>query len=452
MKIKSDLYKELNKIIETEYKNKAIMENINVKFMTKDINARGVISVWNEGKSVDELNDIELMAFTEAIYEILKTKELKLEEYFTENEILNYKSFVNYTEEGYVSDVIVAKYAKKLSDGTINCTFTYKELYMMKKNSLTYYNKMTQRACDYKELGTTGYKVKTNYIDRKKVDEIKALMKKEDYKADTIHFNIRLMSGKTPQVSWEDVDQEGNVGHLTIKPNYDFNSDTTTFVDRIDGNHRFNAAAEAFEEVLQEKGIELQGELICAVVMLDEVDARALVERLFKRSSTDEQWLRAMQNDDYNKFVNNICNKLRRLEREQITETWDEMKFEGAITNKRILVDAVQKTDIQVNQMSVQAITSKKFAEYIDLELELLVEQSGKTLNELKETILKPHFFGGLIMLINELKNEGNDEVLEYLMAINEKILNNVSELESLKLDNKNVNNERVYNYFKNLI
>lgn len=449
MKVKADLFKELNNVIETEYKNKNVIENINTKFATKGINSRGVIAVWNEYERVENLDDIELMTFTEAIYEVLKTPQLKLEEYFSDNEILNYKTYIKQDEEKYVSDIILAKNVQKLTDSIYQCVFTFRDLYIMKKNNLTLYNKMTQRACNYKEIGTLGYKVKTDFVDRKKIEEIKDLMKKGKYTPDMISFNIRLMEGKIPQMMWHDSVIDG-IGNLTIKPNYDLGSPSTTFVDRIDGNHRFTAAVEAFEEYLNETGEELQGLLSCQFVMMEEIEAKEYVARLFKRSSTDEQWLQAMQNDDYNKFVNNICSKIRNLDKNEIAETWDEMKFENAFTNKRILVDAVQKTDIQVNQMSVQAIMSKKIAELIDIELELLSEQTGKTLNELKDTILKPHFFGGLIIICNELTKV--DDVVDFLINANEYILNNMSEFKSLKLDNKTISNERVYSYFKNLV
>lgn len=417
-------------------------------FAKKNIDIKVPNLLMGNNVSFSELDVIEKICFTDACYEILMWDDLNPKYYFSEGELYSYDTFIK--DDSEIRESIVIKNARKVSDNQFEGYLSLKELYLCRKNFLIRYNRKTQRKGTVKTIGTKGMKVYETYLNSNAVYDIKQEFLAENFIPNLITLNVLIMDGKIPDIKF--VEKFENIGDLIITPNLDRDSKFTTFVDIIDGYHRYTGACDAYEEA-REKGEELQGGLLVSVTKVSLQQAKEYVQREFKRNDTDRDYLKALEENDYTKFVSKL-EKNSEILKGEIAETHDEQKVFEKLTNKLVLAEAVKLTDIMVNEEVEVYFSSKKMGEIIDTMITTLMKQYNNDLKTMRDNsfFLEPNIFVGYLAIANELRKK--EDYIESLLRVCERIisLKNKDLKKELGLSVKKCDVKSIYNYFLELL
>lgn len=417
-------------------------------FAKKNIDIKVPNLLMGDNIAFEDLNIIEKICFTDACYNILLWSDLNPKYYFSEGELYSYDTFIK--DDNEICESIIIKNARRISDNQFEGYLTLRELYLYRKNFLIRYNRKTQRKGNVKTIGTKGMKVYETYLNRNSVKDIKQEFLAEDFIPNLITLNVLIMDGKIPDIRF--IEKFEDIGDLIITPNLDRDSKTTTFVDIIDGYHRYTGACEAYEEA-KEKGEELEGGLLVSVTKISLQKAKEYVQREFKRNDTDKDYLKALEENDYTKFVNKL-EKSSDILKGEIAETFDEQKVFEKLTNKLTLAEAIKLTDITVNDDVEVHFATQKMGKIIDTLIKELLKQYLNCLKTMKYNsfLLDPNIFIGYIAIANELRKQ--DEYIESLLSICEKIkkLEKKDLRKELSLSVKKCDTKKIYNYFKELL
>jgi hypothetical protein len=185
--------------------------------------------VANPNKA-DMLDDEDIMAIANAIYNVGGFAEINPNLFFSERELrdLEYHSFQNEEE---LSFPITFKPVIRVTDEDYLLSLSYKELAALDINGLLTYNFETQRLAKITTSKRTGDIIKKKNIKSASVKNIMRLMKEGKYSPSTLLFNV-LVDGES-QISYSE-------GELTIHKGSTMNI--------IDGAHRLEAIVRIIEE------------------------------------------------------------------------------------------------------------------------------------------------------------------------------------------------------------
>ena len=313
-----------------------------------------------------------------------------------------------------------------------------------------FYNLATQRAGELVELGTKGMVIRRMSLNMKAVNEIKKLMLKGDYESDTIILNARLIPNKEMNFKEEVIYEPSEIYNISIKPDYNVNSDNQTVVDELDGSHRITAVCQAVEEYKKRTGKWLEGHLLLRLVIRDTEGAKRIVAQTFERSDTDEGWKNVLKSDDYVKFVDRLIPKVNLL-KDNVADTFNEYLIGQNMTFKDVLIKAIKKCDIKVESKSASALAEKGISETLNDIFDYMINTFfDKNINTmLQSNMLDGGLWYGYILLANELRNKTYEELTKacdnlYLELSEMDIRNN------LKSNNKNYKINRISDLFLN--
>jgi hypothetical protein len=452
-----NLNKELQEIIDKQFKNKELIRNINAELAKKNLNTNLIAGLFEDGSvKVKKLSQIEKIAVTKAVYETLKLEKVNYKNYFSDSDIIDYNGYMNVEKK--VTEIEL-NYLQKVDEYNYVGRISYEQIYNYIKFILFRYNKLSQRAYKTKSAGTKGDITRVIDINQQNVDAMEELILKHKLEDTQIIVNVRLPEGDEnfePNYKFTPVDiKTPFIGTLYIKPNYELDSSTFTVCDMLDGFHRMLAVYQAVETYKdQNNGAILQGGLDIRVVMRTLSEAQEIIRQIFQRSDTNTEFLKGFEQGDYADFLNLVHDNSEIL-RNQIAINFNEHLMNKTLTYKTILVDAIKLTDIPVEQKGKIRDISKKIASGIDELVESIkVKHFDNDLDEMKSNshLLDCNMFVGYLAISNAMRVLNNydmiDNIIDALYSIPE------TDLKKLKLKNSpnTCNYKEVYNYFTNLV
>lgn len=452
-----NLNKELKKVITKEFKNKELIKAINFELAEKNMNSNITSALFLDGTlTTDKLSKEEKMAITKVCYDVLKLEKLNFEEYYSQDERIDYRSFNN-TEEKI--NEIILPLLQRVDEYNYVGRITYEQIYNYIKFVLFRYNKLSQRAFKTKSLGTKEESIRIIDLKQKNVDAMSELAIKGKLESTQIFINVRLPEGKEyfdPKYEFEPLDKEKvpNIGTLYIYPNYDLDSENFTVAEILDGFHRMIAVYQAVEEYkTKNNGAILQGGLDIRVVMRTLSEAQEIVRQIFERSDTNREFIKGFKQGDDVDFLK-LVEENSRILRDEIAMNFDAYKNSKTLTYKTILLDALQLTEIPVEKKGLVRDIAKTMGSTINELVESLkTKYFNDNLDEMKNNslLLSCNMFVGYLAISNTMRIIGDynriDEVIDSLYTIPK------TQLEKLKINRSpnSCNYKEIYGYFVNL-
>lgn len=449
---KNDLYENLKKLINENIDNEKLVRNIQKIFMEKNMSLNSFILLSNGTLEPNQLTLEELIAITQGIYDTLKNENIKPERFFKDEELAYFDGYIYVEEDNFYSNIIHLKEFREIEPNKVYSGYlTLEELYTIYVNRLFIYNLETQRAPELKKIGTKDSEdniMKDKSVNPKSIEDVENLFLKKRYIPDEISFNLRLMKGKSPQCAITRYDNMKTIVDLTIQPNYDRNTNTTTYVDIVDGWHRFNGAVNAFSKHLKETGEKLQGGLTVVITMLNVQDAAEYVARKFIRNDTDKEFTKVMGNGSSIKVAKNLVDGFNFTNDLKIVNTWDEFRVYNAFATIADIESVItQCSKLDVDNPSDVTYFEDEVSEIVNSILTKLINKVGGV-EEFKKTDLRGKMIAGYIGIADRLRQEERprtyiNSVVEYLYG-----LNATGEINKMKMVTANANLNTIYNYF----
>ena len=412
---------EINKILKNEFDNIELKKSLNQAFASKNLNLKTVPLLFDEKKFVEELNDFELIAFCKGAYNIFKSnKALNPSNYFSEGMLESYKNYIFTTEEVHT---IYLKNFIKINDFEYQGAITYEDLYKYMSNNLFIYTLDIQRDATYKKMGS-GY-IKTATIDSKAVKSIEETALKGELETTQIVLTLLIDSGAVPRVDFKE--KVNGIGDVIIDEPISIN----------DGYHRCMGICSAVAKHLAETNEYLEGVISVRFIVADQSRARRVMQQSFLRSNTSADFLKAITESDINTFLDKVIANSKAL-KGNVANTYEEARAMKKKTYKTILLDILNKMEINFNNKSEVLIKSKKMGEYIDTLNDLADKDYGVNLTAMYI------WFAYRISLVEE-DIELYNKILERVDTINE-------QARELKVNNKNVSINSLIRYFEDIL
>lgn len=368
MKSNKELLSVLSQVLFVDaINNKELLKAINHNFSRKGLDRRIIYMLYNDLKSVDELDDITKICILEASYGVLKQDRLKMDNYFGVNKIAQYETYINVEEP--LDEVVLDGITEH--EDSYTGTISYEEIYNFMNNNLLIYYKETQREGKLTKLGDKY--IKTISINKKNIKEMSDLAIQGHLAPSEIKLNIPLFSEEVePQISFKS--EYKDIGKLYIKPEYN-NPDTKTLLTIADGYHRILAIVDAVGKHLAKTGEMLQGYMLVTITTKTVEEIKQVILQTFKRSQTSREFLKTLESNDYTKFVDNILKNVNL----PVVNTYADLKTgDHIITYKTLLVDVVKCMGIKVNSRSASVIISKEIAENMEVILDYMKSKDIK--------------------------------------------------------------------------
>lgn len=446
------LDEELIKIINKEVNNKELIKNINAIFAKKNLTLKTVACLFNGSKSIREIDTMEKIAFTYGCYETLKVKrknnkslkdeylyreELDPANYFSDQILVRYEIFMS---ESDVVNIVEFKNFIMIDDNNSRGNVSLLDVYKYRKNTLWLYNRSTQRAPEIVPMGNSGEYTYRNSVDEKAVKEMTEAILDGRFEETEVILNVRLIPDKEPDVKVVTKGKPEGIADIIVTPNYDINSENYTVVEILDGYHRILAIEEAVRIYHERTGEWLKGCIGVKLVFADEKRALRIVRQTFKRTATDEQYLKSIEEDDISMFVDKIISKSSILKL-NVGNVYEECLAFGKITYKSLLNDTIRKLGIDVTKRSSANFTSDFLAKGIDEIYEII----NDIYKDDKDILCNPNIIAGYVKAIYEMINKELDaeEIIVKALKLSKK------DIRDMKLNSRDCILDKILEYFE---
>ena len=355
---------EVDKVVNKQMLRGNLWQEINNEFERKGLDYRSLqLLLDDDKKTASDLTDYELIAFSKVAYKELGWKELNPSRYFGDVFLVNYENYFK-TEE----KVELAKFFNfiKIDEFNYRGQVSFKDIYDCINNNIYIYDHQSQRSPKYREVGSKGgkpQKLKVVNINEKSVQDIADAILRKDFEDTEIVLNCEMIKGKKEQFKfipkYEDI-----LGDIIIEPNYDMDSKNATWISVIDGYHRCKGIILALTKHYEKTGEWLEGSIGVKLVRATKERAKRIVHQTFLRSADNIEWVNALAEDDYTKFVDLVVKESKRL---TIENTIEEATINNKLTSKALLSDIVKRTDIEVNDSSEALFKAMDIGKNFDL-------------------------------------------------------------------------------------
>lgn len=423
---------ELGKIIKKEYSNLELNRTLNKMFANKGLNPSKINKIMNDEIYINQLNDYEKICFAYGCLEMFpNNKYLNPESYFSERVINSYNSYIAEYEK--INFIELHNFQMK-NDFEYYGLISYKQIFDMMSNNLLTYSIDIQRSPTYKTIGNITIPMPT--VDNETVLNIENAILKDEFEDTQIVLTLLIKDdGSFPKFKFEEKFE--NIGDIIINESLVIN----------DGMHRILSLCNAFSKHYQEKKSYLEGAISVRLVICDKSRAKRITAQSFKKATTNISWLKAIEDNDVNKFVDKFINLSTTL-KDNVGTTYEEAKALNKLTYKTLIIDLVNKLEIQVNNKSEVLFRSKKMAEYLDTLMDLLKEYGHNRKDN--KYMYEPNMFVAYIWFAYEMSNREEDvetytEMIGKVLTISEK------DKKDLKLNLKNYSMNNIINYFKDM-
>lgn len=406
--------------------DKQQIKKLNKEFLTKGMNPRTIQLLALGEKSIGDISDYEAIA-------ILKSSGIDSSLYFTDIKIANYEALITIDQ---TIDTITIDNATKYSNILFRGSSSIANVVKYYKNQLFLYNYETQRAS--KIVATNFGDVKKMILNHNNINEMVEKIVADKLIIPEIIINVRHMDEKTPQMYFET--DNGKNGKLIIRPNYEIESKNTTYVDIIDGMHRVLAYVKAYDKYIEETGLELEGEIPFCIVNVDVTRAKEIVDDTFKRTGTDINWTKSLENSDYSNFVDELI-KTGAL-KDKVADTYEVAKDSSIyLTHKALLIDMTKKLNINVSGYNAIK-NSESMKKTIGFLMDIISERQEK------DYLLLPNMFAFYFCFANDMIGNLDYSKFDIFIDI---LVENMQEIKGLKITHKTCNLDKIIDFYNNL-
>jgi len=464
--IMQNLPLELTLAIKNNVSDMKLQRRLNELFAEKGLSTNTVYELFNNTLDPEKLDKIETIALSMEIYKETNNEKINPNNYYSDSDIQGYNSYI--PKDYDKMDLLNLKNVTKINEYEYSVYMSWELLSKIRKNRLYTHEKEIQRAPKYVTLPNGEVVLKEN-LNLEGVEDLKQRFKSRDIKVTTITFALLLQKGKQAKYQFDEYkpkegmkvdevektkEQFGILGDMFIKP--DFNKESPNYAPFIisDGNHRFTAGCDAFEEK-KLHGQKLEGGLMVSIHISDSVEEKIFVDDIFKRSDTDIEWRQSMVETDSSKCVDELIKKIDLFKDNSIARIFEEMKINKSLTYSTILKKAIDETNINLTDKVEVKFDTDAMSSIINELISHLLNRSNMfvDLKHMKESsyLLDSGMFAGYIAIAYALKDTWDvDKMINIAIKLLE--LNKGNEIRKMKLDQKSVNIKNVYEFFSNLV
>ena len=447
-KFEADVYEYMNSI--DFLTSKRIYKVVKNELIKKKLAPFVFNEVMNEenGLNISNLETNEQIAIAKALYNYGLEK-FKPSNYFNLNELGAYETYININENNDME--LIFENVKEYNDYYYCCTYWKpSEQYKARKNRLVRYNFATQRQANIRKTayGTIRREISLN---RKSVNGIKEMIKAGEYfPPDTLTLNILLLEEKNANVHYNKEKEE-----LRIKINYDIDATDYTVVDFTDGWHRDTAIYELYNEGFDVEKT-FKGFPVNISIVKPEVAARCVNRQMLANRESDE-YMRAMEKNSYNDFIEAVNKNSKSILFNQIAKTREEMLKTDKLTYNEVFEKALRhiekNEDITIEGRSMMIYGTEKYVNIINTIFEILADK--KVDNKIMKIFKSENIWLGYFAIWSYLQKNKLNDIEEYKLIDNfvENVIATKDEdIKDLKLNNKAFNIGNTYNFFRGLI
>ncbi|MBO3356313.1 hypothetical protein [Clostridium perfringens] len=447
-KFEADVYEYMNSI--DFLTSKRIYKVVKNELIKKKLAPFVFNEVMNEenGLNISNLETNEQIAIAKALYNYGLEK-FKPSNYFNLNELGAYETYININENNDME--LIFENVKEYNDYYYCCTYWKpSEQYKARKNRLVRYNFATQRQANIRKTayGTIRREISLN---RKSVNGIKEMIKAGEYfPPDTLTLNILLLEEKNANVHYNKEKEE-----LRIKINYDIDATDYTVVDFTDGWHRDTAIYELYNEGFDVEKT-FKGFPVNISIVKPEVAARFVNRQMLANRESDE-YMRAMEKNSYNDFIEAVNKNSKSILFNQIAKTREEMLKTDKLTYNEVFEKALRhiekNEDITIEGRSMMIYGTEKYVNIINTIFEILADK--KVDNKIMKIFKSENIWLGYFAIWSYLQKNKLNDIEEYKLIDNfvENVIATKDEdIKDLKLNNKAFNIGNTYNFFRGLI
>ena len=415
-----ELQTEIRKIILKDFDNYELKRLLNKRYIEKGFNPKDITLLFDEKKYIEEFDEMKTICISKTLYEYYNNNEkLNPKRYYSIPTLEMYKNYIITSE---VVDKIKINNVIKINQEEYIGILTYEDIYKYMNASMFCYTLSAQRQPTYKKMGDKYVAVPT--IDDKAVNSIAETTLKEQLESTQIILSYIIDDTHIPKIKFNPFFE--NIGELIIEE----------VLSIIDGYHRVMGINLGVIRYLAETGKYLNGYITVKILISDLAKARANVVQSFKRASTSEEYLRSITQDDKSNFLDKIINISKTL-KDNIALTYEEAKALDKLTYKTLLLDIVDKMNIDFSNMSEVIIKSKKISEQFDILYDFL-----------KDEDLNINLNGILLWIAYQIVENNINEIDIYYNIL--ELITNISKEQKAiwKLENKTIRLNLVINYF----
>lgn len=398
------------------------------EFTKKGLNVNRINEIVNDYISLDNLSDYELIAFSQGTYAFTNNNIFNPKENFSKNLLEEYEIFIR--EEEDLKDIKLNGFIK-IDDFNYLGRISFEELEKYVNNNLIIYDKTSQRASKLKNIGTKGGYIRDISLDMKSVREMESLIEEKKFEENEIILSITLDEENEPNITFINK-FENKFGDLIITPEY-FDIKYRTVVIVLDGYHRIKSGIQAFIN----SGRTINGGLDVRLVIRTKEEQKRVIYQTFKRSDTDKEHLESYNiDDDYYKFVTNLCDDSDIL-RNNISETYEDCLVDETMTYKTLLIGMLKFINVKVDSLSAKKVLSNKYAKIID-----------EIINNFQNKITYPRMYAYYIVFVNKIiEGELNEHDVNIILE------NNITLLDTYTRKNmKNVSYSEIIKNINDMI
>lgn len=415
-----ELQAEIRKIILKDFDNYELKRLLNKRYIEKGFNPKDITLLFDEKKYIEEFDEMKTICISKALYEYYNNNEkLNPKRYYSVPTLEMYKNYIITSE---VVDKIKINNVIQINQEEYIGILTYEDIYKYMNASMFCYTLSAQRQPTYKKMGDKYVAVPT--IDDKAVNSIAETVLKEQLESTQIILSYIIDDTHIPKIKFNPFFE--NIGELIIEE----------VLSIIDGYHRVAGINLGVIKYLAETGKYLNGYITVKILISDLAKARANVVQSFKRASTSEAYLRSITQDDKSNFLDKIIN-ISKTFKDNIALTYEEAKALGKLTYRTLLLDIVDKMNIDFSNMSEVIIKSKKISEQFDILYDFL-----------KDEDLNINLNGILLWIAYKIVENNINEIDIYYNIL--ELITNISKEQKAtwKLENKTIRLNLVINYF----
>ena len=447
-KFEADVYEYMNSI--DFLTSKRIYKTVKNELIKKKLTPFIFNEVMNEenGLNISNLETNEQIAIAKGLYNYGLEK-FKPSNYFNINELGAYETYIDINENNDME--LIFENVKEYNDYYYCCTYWKpSEQYRARKNRLVRYNFATQRQANIRKTayGTIRREISLN---RKSVNGIKEMIKAGEYfPPDTLTLNILLLEEKNANVYYNKEKEE-----LRIKINYDIDATDYTVVDFTDGWHRDTAIYELYNEGFDVEKT-FKGFPVNISIVKPEVAARFVNRQMLANRESDE-YMRAMEKNSYNDFIEAVNKNSKSILFNQIAKTREEMLKTDKLTYNEVFEKALRhiekNEDITIEGRSMMIYGTEKYVNIINTIFEILADK--KVDNKIMKIFKSENIWLGYFAIWSYLQKNKLNDIEEYKLIDNfvENVITTKDEdIKDLKLNNKAFNIGNTYNFFRGLI
>ena len=410
--------------------------------------------LFSELMTIGELDFIETAWLLKSIFDYGKEHndetllEFNPSNYFSDVEM---KDVYEYYHDEDALDKLVFHNVTRVSDFQYIIPFvSVNDLYKFKKNELISYDWKTQRESKVKILGTKGTIVREIQVNQHSIDAITDLILKNKFTSNMISLYVPLIEKNEEDVVF---DEESNT--LIITPNYS-EEGKRTYVNIIDGFHRYQSSYNAVK-IARETGKELTNGFVVSVNLFTEQEANDYFVRENTYNAISKTYLDTFNNSSESKFIKSMLeySECENIFKDNIMRTFEECKAGKKLSYNAVLEDGLKLADINTSNIKSLKFELPKIVKFVTMLInELMKKYNCKNYLELRKNtpFVDYSIFIGYIKMATMIQDAVSlEDMVEYIIdIISEKDV--ISEIEAMKLNNKNYNGKNIANYFESLI